>query len=63
MCTLNNVIIIGNAQAVLPIVGVGISKLVILAASLIRYVEHACEVGDHLVLLESDGNHLCVIGV
>jgi hypothetical protein len=60
---LYHVTLIGNAQAVLPVIRVGIRELVVFAGRLIRYVEHAREMRNHLVLLEADRHHLRVVRV
>ena len=63
MRALDHVVVVGNAQAVLPVVGVGIGQLVVLARSLVRDVEHAREVGYHLIFLETYCHHLRVVRV
>jgi len=44
MRTLNDMMVVRNAETVLPIVSVGIRQLVELTTCLIRDVEHALEV-------------------
>ena len=63
MRTLNYVIVIRNAHAVLPVVSVGIGQLIVFATGLIRYVKHASKVRNHLILLKSDSHHLCIIRI
>ena len=63
MCTLDNMIVIRDAEAVLPVICVGIRQLIILPRSLIGNVEHALIVCNHSILLEADGDDLRIVGV
>ena len=63
MCTLNNMIVIRDAEAVLPVICVGIRQLIILSCSLIGNVEHALIVRNHPILLEADGYDLRIVRV
>jgi hypothetical protein len=63
MSTLDDVIIIWNAKAMLPIVGIGIGQLIVLASSLIRDIEHTLVVCYHLVLLEPKCYNLRIVRV
>ena len=58
MCTLDNMIVIRNAETLLPVICVGISQLIILSCCLIGNVEHALIVSYHPILLEADGDDL-----
>ena len=63
MCTLDNMIVIRDAEAVLPVICVGIRQLIILSRSLIGNIEHALIMRNHPILLEADGDDLRVVGV
>jgi hypothetical protein len=63
MSTLDNMIFIRNADAVLPVICVGIRQLIILSCSLIGNVEHALIVRNHPILLEADGDDLRIVRV
>lgn len=54
MGSLNYMVIVRYAHAVLPVISVSVGQLVELALRLIGYVEHARVMSYHLVLLESD---------
>ena len=58
MCTLDNMIVIRNTEAVLPVICVGIRQLIILSCCLIGNVEHALIVSYHPILLEANGDDL-----
>jgi len=53
MGTLDDMGVVGDAETVLPVVGIGIRQLVILTRGLIRDVEHGLVVGDQFVFLET----------
>jgi hypothetical protein len=61
--TLDNVVVIWDAHAVLPIVGVSVCQLVELAGGLIRDIEHALVMGYHSVFLKADSHELGVTWV
>jgi hypothetical protein len=63
MCPLDDVLIIGHAHAVLPIVGVSIRQLIELTLRLITDVIHALEVGNHPIFLETNCHKLGIVGV
>jgi hypothetical protein len=63
MCTLDNMIVIRNTEAVLPVICVGIRQLIILSCCLIGNVEHTLIVSYHPILLEADGNDLRIVRV
>jgi hypothetical protein len=58
MCTLDNMIVIRNAETVLPVICVGIRQLIILSCCLIGNVEHTLIVSYHPILFEADGDDL-----
>ena len=63
MSTLDNMIVIRDAEAVLPVIRVGIRQLIVFPRGLIGDVEHALIVRYHPILLEAYGYDLRIIGV
>lgn len=63
MCTLDNMIIIWDTEAVLPVICVGIRQLIVFSSCLIGNVEHALIMSYHPILLEADGNNLRIVRV
>jgi hypothetical protein len=63
MCTLDNMIVIRDAEAVLPVISIGIRQLIIFSCGLIGNVEHTLIVSYHPIFLEANGYDLRIIGV
>ena len=63
MRTLDNMIVVRDAEAVLPVICVGIRQLIILPRSLIGNVKHALIVRYHPILLEANCDDLRIVRV
>jgi len=53
MSALDDMSVVWNTHAVLPVVGVSVCQLVEFAIRLVRDIEHALVMREHLIFLES----------